>query len=136
MTRHSVLCTAASAAFFTIATCAGASASSFDSDIGSSAAPQFDQGLQQELQQDSSSDSQPTASSGSHGLTLEDFVNADKNSDGYLNHKEFKALAAIVRKQGEGPSALEKVRKFSADDTNHDGKISAEELGVIGPGVG
>ena len=97
----------------------------------------MDRGLQQELQQDSSSDNSSMPSTGSsHHLTLEDFVNADKNSDGYLNHKEFKALAAIVRKQGEGPSALEKVRKFSADDTNHDGKISAEELGVIGPGVG
>ena len=137
MTRYSVLCTAASAALFTLATCAGASASSFDSNIGSSGGTQVDQGLQEELQQDSSSDSQSTPSMGSsHDLTLQDFVNADKNSDGYLDRDEFKALAAMVRKEGEGPAALEKVRKFSAEDANHDGKISAEELGVIGRGIG
>jgi hypothetical protein len=136
MIKTNLLCTVASAAFFVVATCAVANASSFDSDIGTPSGSQVDQGLQNGLERDSSADNPSALTDTGGDLTLQDFVIADKNSDGYLNHDEFKALGAIVRKDGDGPDALAKVRKFSADDTNHDGKISAEELGLLGGGAG
>jgi len=137
MIKTSLLCTAASVALFTLASCAGASAASFDSNIGSSGGLQFDQSLQDDLQPDTSPNNQATQAPGSsHELTLQDFVNADKNSNGYLDRDEFKALAAEVKKENEDANALAKVRKFSAEDANHDGKISAQELGVLGAGVG
>jgi hypothetical protein len=136
MIRTNLLCTVASAAFFVVATCAVANASSFDSDIGTPGGSQVDQSLQNGLEQDSSADNPSTLADTGSDLTLQDFVNADKNSDGYLDRDEFKALGAIVRKEGDGADALAKVRKFSADDANHDGKISAEELGLLGGAAG
>ena len=136
MIRTNLLCTVASAAFFVVAICAVANASSFDSDIGTPDGSQFDQSLQNGLEQDSSADNPSTLTDTGSDLTLQDFVNADKNSDGYLDRDEFKALGAIVRKEGDGPDALAKVRKFSDDDANHDGKISAEELGLLGGAAG
>ena len=136
MIRTNLLCTVAAAVFFVVATGAIANASSFNSNIGTPNGSQVDQSLQNGLEQDSSVDNPSALADTGQDLTLQDFVIADVNSDGYLDRDEFKALGAIVRNEGDGPAALAKVRNFSAEDTNHDGKISAEELGLLGGGAG
>jgi len=144
MTRPRLLSAVASAALFAIATCSVASAapdaggglnlgshtgSVGGLDISPNDLSQSDNAVQHQDAPNANANRQS-------GLTIEDFINADKNHDGYLSKKEFKSLASMVKKQNVSSNALDKVRKFGAEDKNNDGKISAQELGVLGAGAG
>ncbi len=142
MTRPRLLSAVASAALFAIATCSVASAApdaggglNLGSHTGSVGGLDISPNDLSQSNNAVQHQDAPNANNQS-GLTIEDFINADKNHDGYLSKKEFKSLAAMVKKQNVSSNALDKVRKFGAEDKNNDGKISARELGVLGAGAG
>jgi hypothetical protein len=126
--RHSISPTLAAAALFALAGASVASAAGLNTDQS-----------QPPLSSESDNGLAAPSSVGSDlksGLTIEDFVNADKNRDGFLSKKEFQAMAKMVENENKTSAALAKVDNFAKDDSNNDGKISAQELGVLGAGAG
>ncbi len=135
MTRNRILTAAASAAFLTIATCSLAGAASAAPDIGSSGGIKFDKSLENGLQQDQGLGGS-LAPASHEDLSIRDFINADKNHDGFLDRAEFKALASMVKNENKSLDAIAKMENFGDADANKDGKVSARELGIVGGGVG
>jgi Ca2+-binding EF-hand superfamily protein len=129
MTRSSIPLTLAAAALLALAGSSTANAAGSDDSFQSSSPPlnEFDSGL---------GTPDAAAPATGTGLSIEDFIDADKNHDGYLDRKEFKALKELARRENKFSDALSQLDSFAKNDANGDGKLSARELGVFGAGVG